>query len=73
MNKRGDLRVRAWLALAVLCGGGLLPADCMLRTRQAVIDGSKSFLVNVLLNPENLADLPYDELVGNPDPDETDE
>ncbi len=60
MRQRPFKRAKAWLTLAVLCGGGLLPGTCMLRTRQAAIDGSKSFLANVLLNPDNIADLPLD-------------
>ncbi len=56
---------RIWVSLAVLGAGGLLPGTCMIRTREAAINGSKSFLANVLLNPANISDLPYDELVGN--------
>ena len=52
-----------WLLLAAVCGGGVLPGNCMIRTKTAAIEGSKSFLANVLLNPANFTDLPYDDLV----------
>ena len=55
---------RTLIALAVVCAGGLLPGTCAIRSRQAFIDGSKSFLTNVLLNPANIVDLPFDELAG---------
>jgi hypothetical protein len=37
----------------------------MIRTREALVQGSKSFLANVLLNPQNIADLPFDEAADN--------
>ena len=45
---------RRWVALAAILGGGLLPGTCMIRSKQALVDGSKSFLANVLLNPNNI-------------------
>ena len=60
-------KARTWIILAVVCTGGLLPGTCMIRTKQAFIDGSKSFLNSVVLNPANLADLPFDELAGGTD------
>ena len=57
------LKIRAWLTLALIAGGGLLPGTCMIRTKQALIDGSKSFLTNVLLDPGNISELPFDEAV----------
>ena len=65
MSQRPSGRIRIWLTLAVMCGGGLVPGTCMVRTRQAAIDGSKLFLANVLLNPENISDLPLDSLVND--------
>ena len=57
------LTIRTWITLALIAGGGLLPGTCMIRTKQALIDGSKSFLANVLLDPENISDLPFEEAV----------
>lgn len=65
MSRRPSGNTRVWLTLAVMCAGGLLPGTCMLRTRQAAIDGSKIFLANVLLNPDNISDLPLDSLVSD--------
>ena len=64
MSRRRSGRAGTWLTLAVLCGGGLLPGTCLLRTRQAAIDGTKSFVASVLLNPDNISDLPLDSVVG---------
>ncbi len=61
MKDAGRSRSRVWLALVVL-GTGLLPGTCMIRTRSALIDGSKSFLANTLLNPDNLGDLPFEDV-----------
>ena len=47
--------VRTWIALATFCAGGLLPGTCAIRTKRAIVDGSKSFLSDVLLDPANLA------------------
>lgn len=57
-------KARTWIVLAVVCAGGLLPGTCMIRTKQALIEGSKSFLNDVVLNPANIADLPFDQLTG---------
>jgi hypothetical protein len=51
--------------LAVICAGGVLPGTCMIRTKRALVDGSKSFLENVLLDPENLADLPFEDVAAD--------
>ncbi len=53
MERNARSLKRKWLALAVVCAGGLLPATCMLRARSAIIDGSKAFLANTLGNPSN--------------------
>ena len=58
-------KARTWIVLAVICAGGLLPGTCMIRTRQAFIEGSKSFLNDVVLNPANIADLPFDGITGS--------
>ncbi len=65
MIRGGRFNLRSWVALAAVCGGGLLPGSCAVRTKRALVDGSKTFLSDVLLNPENLADLPFDELAEN--------
>lgn len=59
-NNRNSSKGRFMMALAVTFGGGLLPGTCEIRTREAFIDGSKSFLANVLLNPANFTDLIID-------------
>jgi hypothetical protein len=56
---------RRWVALAAILGGGLLPGSCMIRSKQALVDGSKSFLASVLLNPNNILDLPYEEVAAD--------
>ena len=58
--------VTRWFVLAAIFGGGLLPGSCLVRTRQAAVDGAKSYLGEVLLNPANLAGLDFDELLGDP-------
>lgn len=65
MSRRPTRSTRIWLTLAVIGAGGLLPGTCMLRTRQAAIDGSKIFLANALLNPDTISDLPLDSLVSD--------
>ena len=65
MKTRHRVKARVWAVLAMVCGGGLLPGNCMIRTKQATIQGSKTFLANVLLNPENLTGLPYGDVVNN--------
>ncbi|MHC4064563.1 MAG: hypothetical protein ACYSUI_08700 [Planctomycetota bacterium] len=65
MIRRHRFKVRTWITLAAIAGGGLLPGTCMIRTREALVQGSKSFLANVLLNPQNIADLPFDEAADN--------
>ena len=52
-SRMGRCRRRTWLALVVLCAGGLLPGTCMLRTKDAIVQGSQTFLASVLLNPTN--------------------
>ena len=51
--------------LAVVCAGGVLPGTCMIRTKRALVDGSKSFLTNVLLDPANIADLPFEDVAAD--------
>ena len=65
MRSTYRFRPRTWIVLAAVCGGGLLPGTCMIRTKQALVDGSKSFLANVLLDPENLADLPFEDVAAD--------
>ncbi|HUU81986.1 MAG TPA: hypothetical protein VM243_00660 [Phycisphaerae bacterium] len=54
--------LRTWIALATLFGGGLLPGTCEMRSKQALVDGSKSFLTSVLLDPGNITDLAFQDL-----------
>ncbi len=61
MKRTYRSKVRAWIALAVICGGGLLPGTCAIRTRQSIIDGSKTFLGSVLLDPELLSGFSFDD------------
>ncbi len=68
MQANHRFTVRTWIALAAFCAGGLLPGTCAIRTKRAIVDGSKSFLSDVLLNPANLADL----AAGTTPDDETD-
>ncbi|MCP4249098.1 MAG: hypothetical protein GY778_18805 [bacterium] len=56
---------RAWLGLALIGAGGILPGQCMVRSKQAVVDGSKSFLSAVLLDPDNYTNLPFADLTGD--------
>lgn len=45
------LKAQLWITAAAVFGGGTLAGTCELRARQAAIDGTKSFVANVLLNP----------------------
>lgn len=58
-------RIPAWVALAALCGGLLPGQTCMVRTRNAVVDGTKAFVTGVLLNPDNLADLAFEDVAAD--------
>ncbi len=51
--------------MALIGAGGLLPGTCMIRTKQAVVNGSKSFLSSVLLDPDNFAALAFDDLAAD--------
>ncbi|MFQ5489214.1 MAG: hypothetical protein ACE5GE_00720 [Phycisphaerae bacterium] len=64
MRRQRRNRAGVWLTLAGLCGGGLLPGTCLLRTRQAAIDGTKAFVASALLDPSLISNLPLDNLVG---------
>ena len=65
MMQTHRFRVRAWIVLAAACAGGLLPGTCMIRTKDAVVSGTKTFLADVLLNPENLSDIPFEDLASD--------
>jgi len=56
MRGQASRSARIWTMLAVLAAGGLLPADCVGRARQAYVDGTKSFLASTLFNPEFILD-----------------
>ncbi|MCH7813380.1 MAG: hypothetical protein IID40_05100 [Planctomycetes bacterium] len=51
--------------MALIGAGGLLPGQSLIRTKQAVVDGSKSFLAGVLLDPDIFADLPFDDFAAD--------
>lgn len=61
MTQTHGIRTRAWLGLAVLCTG-LLPGTCEIRAREALIEGTKAFVADALLDPANLSDLPFEDV-----------
>ena len=52
---------RCCFLAATVLGGGTLNGTCAIRTRSALIDGSRSFLLQQVLNPANL---PLDQITG---------
>ncbi len=63
MTVQHRFRVRTWITLAAIAGGGLLPGTCMIRTKEALIQGSKTFMASTLLSPGNISRLPFDEAI----------
>lgn len=61
MTPTHRFRVRAWLGLALL-SCGLLPGTCAIRAKEAVVDGTKFFIANTLLDPSNISELPFEDV-----------
>ena len=59
MKRAHRRRAAGWLALATVCSGTLAGQTCEIRTRDALVNGTKSFVSSVLLDPTNLTDLFY--------------
>ncbi|NOX57444.1 MAG: hypothetical protein GXP29_01130 [Planctomycetes bacterium] len=57
MNKSRRQKRRAiWMAMALT--GSCLAATCQVRTRDALVQGTRSFILNTLLNPLNFVITP---------------
>jgi hypothetical protein len=59
MNRAHRRRAAGWLALATLCSGTLAGGTCQIRTKDALVNGTKTFVSSVLLDPNNITNLFY--------------
>jgi hypothetical protein len=59
MKRAHRRRAAGWLALATLCSGTLAGQTCEIRTRDALVNGTKTFVSGVLLDPTNFTDFFY--------------
>jgi hypothetical protein len=57
MKRAHRRRAAGWLALAALCSGTLAGQTCEIRTKDALVNGTKTFVSSVLLDPNNFTDL----------------
>jgi hypothetical protein len=56
MTQKRSIAARVWLGLAVLCTG-VLPGTCELRMKDALVNGTKTWVAGSLLNPDTITDL----------------